>query len=146
MVIIKLHPFQNKESICLPKSSNIVLLTNDDIYDAGFQINQLLGHADALISDYSSVAVDYLQLDRPIGFTLDDVEEYEKNRGFVFDSIRDWLPGVELFSIDDFILFIDNVVNGKDTSREKRKKIFKKMHEFQDDCSSARVLKALEIF
>ena len=55
-------------------------MTNDDLVDAGLEINQILGHADALISDYSSAAVDYLVLDRPEAFTLDDVEVYEKRR------------------------------------------------------------------
>ena len=84
-MVIKLHPFQNKEWIHIGNDlkQNIVLLTNDDLVDAGLEINQILGHADALISDYSSATVDCLVLDRPEAFTLDDGEVYEKSRGFV---------------------------------------------------------------
>ncbi len=39
-----------------------------------------------LVSDYSSVAIDYLLLDRPLGFTLDDYEAYTESRGWVFDD------------------------------------------------------------
>ena len=46
-------------------------------------VNRILGKADALISDYSSAAIDYLILDRPIGFLLKDVEEYGNSRGFI---------------------------------------------------------------
>ena len=51
--------------------SNIVILSNEQLYHMDIQTNEILMHADALISDYSSVAVDYLLLDRPIAFTLD---------------------------------------------------------------------------
>ncbi len=145
-MVIKLHPFQNREALSLGSYSNIILLDNDMIFDAGIQINELLGHADALISDYSSVAVDYLQLDRPIGFTLDDVEEYEKNRGFVFDNIREWLPGVEIFSNEDFFSFVDEIIHRGDSSKEKRHIIASLMHDFRDDQSSRRVLEALDIY
>ena len=86
--IVKLHPFQRKETISISDYSNIVLLNNDFIYDNGMQINEILGNAAALISDYSSAAVDYMILNRPMAFTLDDVEDYETSRGFVFENIK----------------------------------------------------------
>ena len=39
--------------------SHIVLLENETLYQNRLQINQVLGCADALISDYSSTAVDF---------------------------------------------------------------------------------------
>ena len=67
-------------------------------------------------------------LDRPIAFTLDDVEEYRQSRGFVFENIQDWLPGMELLSFEDMCLFIKEVGEGIDTTKEKRKTLIKKMH------------------
>ena len=32
---------------------------------------------------------------------LEDVEEYEQRRGFVFDNIREWLPGKKIFAFED---------------------------------------------
>jgi CDP-glycerol glycerophosphotransferase (TagB/SpsB family) len=86
-------PFQKADMVHCKGFSNIHLLDNMKLVENDIQINHLLGYADALISDYSSAAVDYLVLDRPIAFTLDDVEEYNNSRGFVFDNIREWLPG-----------------------------------------------------
>jgi CDP-glycerol glycerophosphotransferase (TagB/SpsB family) len=45
----------------------------------------LLRHADALVTDYSSVYFDYLLLDRPVAFYAFDRERYESERGFYFD-------------------------------------------------------------
>lgn len=145
VMIIKLHPFQSMESIHLDNLSNIVLLTNEKLVKEDVQINQLLGWADALVSDYSSVAVDYLILDRPIAFTMDDVEEYSASRGFVFDNIHDWLPGKELYSAEDFYEFIKEIAVNDDSAREKRKVIRKKMHTYYDDKSSERLLNILGI-
>ncbi len=145
VMIVKLHPFQDKNVIGSNAYSNIIILDNDAIYDAGMQINQILGHADALISDYSSAAVDYLLLDRPIGFTLDDVEEYKRSRGFVFESIKDWLPGVEIYDLNDFAKYINDVIDGNDIADDKRERIRQKMHTYNDDQSCKRILEALHI-
>lgn len=145
VLVVKLHPFQDAESIYAEGMTNIVLLTNEMLAKRGLQVNQILGAAEALISDYSSAAVDYLLLDRPVGFTLDDVEEYEKSRGFVFEPIEEWLPGEKIYSFQDFARFLGEVLDGKDCAGEKRRKLRKKLHGFFDDESSRRVAETLKI-
>ena len=105
----------------------------------------MLGYADALISDYSSVAVDYTLLDRPIAFTLDDYDVYGNSRGFNWPNVRDYLPGEELFAFDDFLRFVNDVATGKDRSHEKRQRLRQAFHSFFDDKSSERVVEALRI-
>lgn len=155
ILVIKLHPFQNSKLVHCEGMSNIVLLTNEKLVERDIQINQILGAADGLISDYSSVAVDYTLLDRPIGFTLDDIKEYTESRGFVFENIREWLPGKEIFSFHDFCQFIREVVAvadsfkevevNVDSTREKRRKVRKKMHQYQDARSCERLVEILKI-
>ena len=123
VLVIKLHPFQDPGRIGRFETRHVVLLDNDLLMEKDIQINRLLGWADGLISDYSSAAVDYLLLDRSIGFILEDVEEYGESRGFVFDPIRDWLPGAELFSFADFCSFVREIGMGIDSTREKRQKL-----------------------
>lgn len=145
VLVIKLHPFQKRECVEISMLSNIVLIDNEQLVGYDIQVNQLLGWADALISDYSSAAVDYLILDRPIAFTLDDVQEYENSRGFVFDNIREWLPGKEIYTEQDFFAFVKDIGMEEDCSAAKRHNIRKLMHGFNDDKSSCRVLEALGI-
>lgn len=145
VLVIKLHPFQDREKIGKIDMKNIILLDNGQIAEKDIQINRLLGHAAALISDYSSAAVDYMLLDRPIAFTLDDVEEYEKSRGFVFENIKDWLPGAKIFEFDDMHHFIEEVCLGIDTTREKRRKLTAVMHRYCDDGSCRRIIETLGI-
>ena len=145
VLVIKLHPFQDTTRIGRVERKHIILLENDLLIKKGIQINQLLGWADGLISDYSSAAVDYMLLDRPIGFTLEDVEEYAGSRGFVFDPIRDWLPGTQMFSFADFCSFVREVGMGIDTTKDKRQQLKKIMHKYSDDQSCRRILEALHI-
>ena len=145
VLVIKLHPFQDRSAVGRVRASNIILLDNGQLFREDIPINQLLGTADALVSDYSSAAVDFLLLDRPIAFLLPDVEEYGANRGFVFEPIRDWLPGVEVDSFAGFLAFIQEIAAGTDSSGNKRGELRKQMHAFQDNQSCSRILRALGI-
>ncbi len=145
VLAVKLHPLQDETEVHCSGFSNIVLLDNHRLSMEGIEINRLLPLADALISDYSSTAVDYMLLDRPEAFTLDDVEAYEKNRGFIFEPIRDWMPGKELDAWEDFCSFLSEVMRGEDSTREKRERLCRKMHKFHDKGSCRRILDALGI-
>ena len=144
-LIIKLHPFQNRKTVNCGEYSNIRLVENDELVAHDIPVNRLLGMADALISDYSSTAVDYMLMDRPIAFMLEDVEEYEQSRGFVFDNIREWLPGKEIFCFEEICAFVEEVATGQDKLVGKRRMLRQKMHQFCDDCSCRRILEALKI-
>lgn len=145
VLLIKLHPFQDQGKIGRIALSNIVMLDNEQLAEADISINRLLGHADALISDYSSAAVDYMILDRPIAFTLDDAEEYGQSRGFVFENIRDWLPGVELYTFEDFCGFIEEIGGGIDSTKQKREMLCKKMHKYRNADNCKRIVETLHL-
>ncbi|MBQ8665513.1 MAG: CDP-glycerol glycerophosphotransferase family protein [Lachnospiraceae bacterium] len=146
VMIIKLHPFQDRNMICdMSEFSNIQLIENESLLQADIQINQILGYADALLSDYSSVSVDYLVLDRPVGFTLDDVESYERERGFFWPDVKPHLPGKEIYGFEELYAFISDSLEGLDPGAEKRHSICDEMQKFKDDHNSERVFKVLGI-
>lgn len=145
LLIIKLHPFQDRDAVAKWNLSHIRLLEVDALIREDVQIHELLGHADALISDYSSIVTDYMLLDRPIAFTLDDCEEYRAHRGFHWKKIHDYLPGIEIYNFNDIINFIDDIKNGRDTQKNRRKNLMCKFHNFNDDKNALRILKALGI-
>ncbi len=57
----------------------------------GVPSNLLLAAADMLITDYSSIFMDFLPLGRPLGFYLPDRSEYQSTRGLYVDPSE--LPG-----------------------------------------------------
>ncbi len=122
-LLIKLHAVQKSYDIDFSKLKMISLLTNSDFNCYGVQMYQFLAYSDALISDYSSIAVDYLILDKPIAFALDDFEQYKKLRGFVFDDPRKYMPGHHMYSQEDLFAFLDDVANGADPYKDARKQM-----------------------
>ncbi len=145
VLLLKLHPFQRRDAIIVAECSHIKILENDALLREDIQMNELLGCADALISDYSSAAVDYTLLNRPIAFTLDDYEEYQGKRSLHWSNFREYLPGEALFTFDDFLKFVKDVAAREDRSREKRQRLRRMFHAHFDDGSAARVLEALGI-
>lgn len=145
VLVIKLHPFQDARRVHVGRFPHICLLTNETLRRADLQINEILADADALVSDYSSVAIDFMVLDRPIAFTVSDMEAYVAARGFVFEDILGWLPGAHLRNFEDFQSFVRDVCHGKDRTAALRARLNQKMHSFFDDQSSRRVCEALGI-
>jgi len=145
VLVIKLHPFQNRKKTSAITYSNIAIIDNEKLFELDIQVNELLGTADALISDYSSAAVDYMLLDRPMAFLLDDVEEYESSRGFVFENFKDWLPGMEVFCFEDLLVFLREVSGDRDSTKGKRHVLLGKMHKYRDNNNCKRILEALSI-
>lgn len=143
VLVVKLHPEQKNLPFMEEKFTNICWISNKDLFERRLDINRILDYADALVSDYSSVATDYLLLDRPIAFAVGDLEEFTNRRGFVFDPIEDWLPGELIYSYEDFEKFVCEVAEGRDESAKKRRMIAEKMLAYRDDQSCKRVLEAV---
>ena len=145
VLIVKLHPFQDRAAVHCENYTNVRLAENEDLVKWDIPVNRLLGQADALISDYSSAAVDFMLLDRPMAFMLEDVEEYRRSRGFVFDNIGEWLPGKKIFSFGDMCDFVEAISTGRDTTADRRRMLRRRMHKYHDDRNCRRILESLGI-
>lgn len=122
-LFIKLHPFQDEYCIPYNKLKNIKCLASEILDKNDIPLYKIIALSDALISDYSSVAIDYLLVDHPIAYTLDDFNMYKKSRGFVFEDPLKYMPGHHLFNFSDLVSFIRDVANNKDIYVYNRSKI-----------------------
>lgn len=125
-LIVKLHHTAQRDTplnIANGTYTNIFFLSNDDFNKADVHFYSALGKSDALITDYSSVYQDYLAIDKPIGFVIDDIEEYRKLRGFNFDDPLALMPGYKISGIDDFKKFVSDLINDIDLYHEQRQSI-----------------------
>lgn len=128
MLCIKRHPMQIKYSCEEKDYSNISFIDNDCLTKNSVELYSLLHYTDALVSDYSSVAIDYLLLQKPIAFALDDFEEYKATRGFVFDNPLKYMPGHHLINLEDFSLFICAIAKEEDKYAAMRMEIMPEVH------------------
>ena len=92
------------------------------------KLYELIGISDGLLSDYSSVAVDYLLLDRPLGYVLADYNIYKEKRGFVFKDPLEYMPGEKIYNACDIRKFMKHLTDGTDSYRQERAKNLKQMH------------------
>ncbi len=86
-------------------------------------IVELLVAADALISDYSSWAFDYLYTGRPSFLYTPDLEEYQKKRGFYFNleespfplakNIKNLVRNIEIYNERDFCTNVARFIREK---------------------------------
>ena len=109
------------------------MLSEDIISQHYSTLYKFLGTTSALITDYSSVFLDYYLLDRPVAFTINDYEEYKEKRGFVFDDIKSLMAGPTVSNLDDLLAFLNSVMNSEDEFYIERNKVNSIVNSIQRD-------------
>lgn len=132
LLIIKPHPLQNDVGLFEMCKGNMMVLKNDDLFAKGSNIYDILSCSDALITDYSSIYFEYLLTDKPIGFAIEDIDSYGKNRGFIVDDPLEFMPGKKILNARDLIDFIDDIGSGKDQWKEERERIRKLTNYYEE--------------
>ena len=127
-LIIKKHPLQSGWSLDEGAYTNIRYVTEEMLQKSGIQLYELVGLMDGLISDYSSIAVDYMLLDRPLGYVLTDLESYRNTRGFVFENPEAYMPGEKIYNLEDLKDYFSHTAVGEDPFKEERRRLLPAMH------------------
>jgi CDP-glycerol glycerophosphotransferase (TagB/SpsB family) len=137
-LIIKIHSGQKPEHLNINTMANVDLLTSEDLFDKSINLYSLIGESDALISDYSSVAFDYLLTDNQLGYVIDDIDDYKL--GFAFDNVLDYMPGEKIQTFGDLFHFIDKVSKGEDEFAYERKRVRDLTNKYQDNQNCKRIV------
>lgn len=118
LLIIKIHPRQ-KINFKETEFSNVIYL--DGLNSKNVHSYKLLTQTDAMITDYSSMVFDYMLLDRPCAWVLEDREHYKIE--YLMDDPDEYMPGHKIYTMEDMIEFLSDVADGKDPYREERRNI-----------------------
>lgn len=130
LLIIKIHPMQEKTTVKIKGLSNIAVLTKDDVKRLGVDNYRLMSCVDALISDYSGAAYEFLQVNKPIAYITSDIDDYKI--GFVVDDITELMGGQQISTISDFKKFLYDVFIGCDIYMNKRTSIREYIYKYND--------------
>jgi CDP-glycerol glycerophosphotransferase (TagB/SpsB family) len=139
ILLIKAHHWDEKINII--ESSNIINISNNK-----YDIQELLYYTDILISDYSSLYIDFLLTNKLILFYPYDKKEYLKNRNLYFKyedvTIKETTANneKELFNI---IKNIDSIKDKK-VYKDKYNKIKNLFHKYQNWWYCENILKKLK--
>ncbi len=144
-LFIKPHPLDNFDKLFIEYLSNIIYIDDKIINDKNISLYTLLGNMDALLTDYSSVYFDYLLVNKPIGFIIDDIDNYDLKRGFVIDEPVGMMPGEKIRNLEELDKFFENLSNNVDKFIEDRKVINNLVNYYKDDNNCKRLLRNIGI-
>jgi CDP-glycerol glycerophosphotransferase len=116
-------------------NENLIDVTNENV-----DTQELMKISDILISDYSSVIIDYLLLDRPqILYFYDDYKN--KDTGLYIDvEKQENAPGKIAFNEDELFAEIKELFEGRDKFQKIRKDFKDKYFTYKDGNSSKRIV------
>ncbi len=133
------HPAQDITHFKMNKYENFIIADNDYLKSRNVKLYDFVANCGALITDYSSIYNDFLLTGRPIGLTIEDLEEYTKRCGIVFNDFEHDVKGDYILGFDDLLKFINNYSEGKDNSKEEREWANRRYHDLTD-CNYSEVL------
>lgn len=117
--VIKKHFYHRMEVENLEAYPHIIDITNEDM-----DIQRLIMETEILITDYSSIYIDYLLLDSPLLFYCYDYEHYLANDREMYFEYEDVTPGVKAKSFDELLGQLKEVtVNGDSYGKEDRERV-----------------------
>lgn len=144
-IVVKLHPMQDIDPTMMKDMDHLILMSNKVFMSKGMDLYRLMKQSDALITDYSSIFYDYLLLDRPIGFTEDDMDDYGNTRGYAVDNVDAYRPGERIKTIEDLKKFISDLSMEKDEYKSDRARVLKLSNDYVDGGYSKRLMDILNI-
>jgi CDP-glycerol glycerophosphotransferase (TagB/SpsB family) len=144
LLILKPHPMSEHNSVIWDNYSNIAIKNNESFVDENFTLYELLAVSDLLITDVSSVFIDYLICQKPIIFCFSDLNKYRENRGFTIDIFNDGLPGPLVKNQDELIFQLNQTWKKIDNFEHKRKSNLLKYHNSCNKNSSYKIMEFLE--
>ena len=133
---------EDLDDMILQNRKNIMPLSNRDLDKKQVMLYSLIKETDALITDISSVYVDYLLLNKPLGFTVNDVIG---RTNFLFDDPLSYMPGMHINSFTDFVSFIHSVIRENDEYADQRKRVNNILNKYQDGMFSKRITEYFKI-
>lgn len=123
VLYIKPHPMQVGIDFIKKKRENIRYIDNSTLENEGLQLYRYLSQMDVLLTDFSSILFDFLLLDRPVGFTIDNFEQYKAIDGFMVENVREFMPGPFAENMEQLERLLLDLKNGKDNYRRERKRV-----------------------
>lgn len=143
--IYKLHPIEQTafSGRKFHLSDDCYELTDQMLFEKDIRYDELLNAFDVMISDYSSIAFDFLLLDRPLVYMIPDYKDYVEERGFVFHNIDMFMPGEKVFNFTDMIEALEMSFENPDKYKAEREFVLSQRFDFCDGKSARRCFETI---
>lgn len=142
-VVIKPHPL-SEQSIS-GDYTRLRVMPQAEVEACGTSLYEMLAAADGLVTDVSSVWIDYLLLQRPLVFAFPDLDEYRLFRGVNLEPYEDWVPGPVVTDVTSFAERLADCRSGDDVYGDQRRLMLRRFHRYADAGSAHRLLDLLDL-
>jgi len=122
-LIVKPHPMSINAGKSFADDEHWAMVDEQELFKQGLGLYELLAQADLLVTDVSSVYVDFLVTERPQILYFPDMEQYEKTRGFLLQPLIDYVPGPIAQTFSELETALDLWMSGDDSWRERRRQL-----------------------
>ncbi|MCX4325833.1 MAG: CDP-glycerol glycerophosphotransferase family protein [Lachnospiraceae bacterium] len=146
LLIVKIHPSQTLGKYKQENYSHLKIYSNENFINEGMNLYDLMAQADGLIGDYSSASLQFLLTNKPVAYVIPDFEEYQQKRGFVFNNVKDYMPGHLIYTEEDFWKFLEDFSKGIDNYKKQRLSVRDIIHKYDDGKSCERILELSMIY
>lgn len=139
-IIYKLHPIEQTAFLGreFEMSEHCYELTDMTLFEQDIRYDEILNAFDVMVSDYSSIAYDFLLLNRPIVYLLPDYEEYKNAKGFVFSNIDAYMPGEKAYTFEALLQALQNAFLEPGQYEDARKNVLNNRFDYMDGKSTER--------
>ncbi|MHC1573618.1 MAG: CDP-glycerol glycerophosphotransferase family protein [Candidatus Syntropharchaeales archaeon] len=121
---------------------------SERVIDFGFNvcddIYSVMRSIDLIITDYSSIYLDYLLLNRPCMFIPYDLDIYRNMRGLLLDDYDFWTPGPKINTYEEFKRTLLEIKNGADHYSDRREQLREIFHSCQIGNSCERIVSLIK--
>jgi CDP-glycerol glycerophosphotransferase (TagB/SpsB family) len=145
-LIVKAHPMSVHADHCVEqKTAHILVISEPWLVQHQLTLYILAGYSSGLITDLSSIAVDYLLLENPVFIYFPDQAEYVRSRGTVFDDLAENLPGEICPDVASLVAQMSSYHEGQDPGQGRRARLLAEWHSFTAGSAADRLLDAVKV-
>ena len=117
---------------------------NESFTEQNLYMYEIFKYVDAMISDFSSVTVDYLVLNRPVIYLDNISEDYREERGTVLeDNYHVLMPGTKVKTFYELLSAITNNLNN-DVEKDLRNQNMPLIHKYLDGNTCERIFEIMK--
>jgi CDP-glycerol glycerophosphotransferase len=139
-MLVKPHPMSINAGKPFIDDEQWAMVDETSLFREGLGLYELLAKADLLVTDVSSVYVDFLVTQKPQIFYFPDMERYEKTRGLLLHPLADYAPGPIALTYSELQAGLDEWISGRDSWQERREVLRKLMAPPLDRSASETLL------
>lgn len=126
LLCIKKHPSEKSNYLSDFINTPRIKVINDLLDNHNFDIYDVLDASDVLLTDYSSLGIEYLYLNKPVIYINTDSDAYNKNRGLLFSNFDFWSCNSSTNNLTELKRLLNDYLKNSQINElfSKQKKIF----------------------